>query len=260
MQIQSEDSYLRKMRIILSFFFHEEDVKSIIYDYKEQFETGNKYNNHLKTPWRECQQILAESGTSPIRVFILQKKFRILLLLLLFILFTKYIALRCENSGTDFLLAAVIINFVISITAWIADADGIAGKQKFSKLNILLLLYTCIECLMIGIFVPVLLPYNIGKILTTLIVTVAMTFVAMVVFLIIESREMQGYALIIHHISTIVLCTLYFVSQMHIMQSDIETFSFHIITGAICIYCESIVLYLLRKGGKPLRNKLWMHN
>ena len=45
MHMKSKQSYLRKMKMILSFFYKEEDVKSIIYDYEEQFELAKKCGN-----------------------------------------------------------------------------------------------------------------------------------------------------------------------------------------------------------------------
>ncbi len=118
MHMKSKQSYLRKMKMILSFFYKEEDVKSIIYDYEEQFEMAKKCGNmteiqgsSLKSPWKECQKILAEEGTSSFKAFIAQKKFKILFLILLFILSSGYIVTKCERGGISFLFPALGINY-----------------------------------------------------------------------------------------------------------------------------------------------------
>lgn len=38
MSIKSKEAYLKKLRMILLFFFKEEEVRSIIYDYEERLE------------------------------------------------------------------------------------------------------------------------------------------------------------------------------------------------------------------------------
>ena len=227
MHMKSKQSYLRKMKMILSFFYKEEDVKSIIYDYEEQFEMAKKCGNmteiqgsSLKSPWKECQKILAEEGTSSFKAFIAQKKFKILFLILLFIL----------SSG------------------WLADADGILVKQKYTIINILLLVYACVECFIIGLYVPVMVFFNVGATIVVVINAIATILVLMLILIIIKSKSIKGYYLFIHHVATIVLCTLYCGSQMYIMQDEISIFSFRIISGVICIYCESIILYLFRMG------------
>lgn len=267
MHIESKESYLRKMKTILSFFFKEEDVKSIIYDYEEQFEMAMKCGNmteiqgsSLKTPWRECQKILSEAGTSPFKALIVQKKFKILFLILLFVLSLGYIVTKCEKRGISFLFPALGINFLVYILAWLVDVDEIVVKQKFPIINILLLVYVCVECLIIGLFVPIMVSYNVGATVVGVIYTNATVLVLMLILIIVGSEAIKGYSLLIHHVVAIVLCTLYCASQMHILQNEIATFSFRIISGVICIYCESIILYLFRMGVNRFTKKLWTHN
>ena len=255
MHMKSKQSYLRKMKMILSFFYKEEDVKSIIYDYEEQFELAKKCGNmteiqgsSLKSPWKECQKILAEEGTSSFKAFIAQKKFKILFLILLFILSSGYIVTKCERGGISFLFPALGINFLFYIIAWLADGDGILVKQKYTIINILLLVYACVECFIIGLYVPVMVFFNVGATIVCVINAIATILVLMLILIIIKSESIKGYYLFIHHVAAIVLCTLYCGSQMHIMQDEISIFSFRIISGVICIYCESIILYLFRMG------------
>lgn len=262
MRIASKESYLKKMRTILSFFFREEDVKSIVYDYEEQFaiaqECGNMpemQRSSLKTPWRECREILAEEGISPVRALLTQKKFKIFLLLLLFVLSSGYIATRCEKSGVNFLYPAFGINFIIYITAWLIDADGTAEKQKFPVINILLLVYACVECLMVGLYMPNKVFHNVGATVVGVILTITIALVLTLAVILAASEKIQGYSLLTHHVVTITLITLYFVSQMHILQNDVSVFSFHIISGAIYIYCESIAFYLFRMGVNQFTKK-----
>lgn len=262
MSIKSKEAYLKKLRMILLFFFKEEEVRSIIYDYEERLEFTQESVNmpdiqhsSLKIPWRECREILAEAEISPIRAFLTQKKFKIFLMLLLFTLSSGYVAMRCEKSSIDFLLPAFIINFIVYIMRGLIDTEGIVVRQKFSVINILLLVYTCFECLMIGLYIPKRINHNVGAIIACVIVTIAVILVLMIVMIMAGSGEIQGNFLLMHHIITIVLNTLYFISQMGILQEDISSFSFNIISGAIYIYGESIILYLLTMGVKRVTKK-----
>lgn len=255
MHIKSKESYLRKMQILLSFFFDEDDVTSIIYDYDEQFaliqdcDGIDKTQRHsIQSPWKECRKILTEAEISPVKALIAQKKFQLLLMLLLFICGSCYIMTRCIKSGADFLLCALGINVIVYIAMWLIDTNGIAEKQKFPRINISLFVYACIECLMTGLYMPNMVLYDVGKLFARLILTVTVCLIFFIAMIIAGSERMQGYSLLIHHVATILLNTLYFVSQMHILQNSISTFSFHIIIGAICLYCESIILYLFRIG------------
>ena len=59
MRFKSKESYLKEMRVILSFFFSEDDVRNLLYDYEERLE-GMQEDGHMtetfpgtvKNPWR----------------------------------------------------------------------------------------------------------------------------------------------------------------------------------------------------------------
>lgn len=255
MRFKSKESYLKEMRVILSFFFSEDDVRNLLYDYEERLE-GMQEDGHMtetfpktvKNPWEECRGILKEDGIFPLKALMAQKKSKILLMLLLFMIGAGYAVMRCDKSGADFLLPAFVINFVFYILEWFIDTDGMVSKQKLPFIHILLLIYSIVSCLVAGLYIPNMKSPAAGVTFVGVILIAAILMAAMIIVFIAGSGDIQGYSLLIHHIITIVLSSFYFICQMHRMQKDILTFSKHIILGAIFIYSESIILYLIRIG------------
>ncbi len=257
----SISSYKKRMKAILSFFFSEDEVNDIVFDYDERVNIavadGGASEDVVKSfepPWRECRKVIAESGISPVSAVVSQKKFKMLLLVCLFSVAALYLSMRCERMYISFFAPALIINLLFGGGIFLADKG--VSKIRFSAVHFLLALYVCLQILIVGIGMPKLAAENKGEICVFIMLTVMSVLLLANIILIFAAPSVEGISSLSHHIMIVVLITMYMVSQLHIMQNSISEFSSHVFIMPLCIYGESIILHLFRLG----RQRLWTCN
>lgn len=268
MNRRAELLYLKKLKIMLSFFFDEDDINSIAYDYTERFQiafsNGNvsgEVPNSLKSPWDECRQIIAETYPSPVKAFLSQKKFKLFLMILVFVLTTLCLSIWCEKRFVNFCIPALCINFGAFIVEIFLDRDLPKTAPDFRVFHVVLLCCMCTEILVIGLCVPHMRMIHAGEFLAGAVLAIILILLIMNITMLVMSNVMHGLLLLTRHVMTVVLASVYLVSQLHIMQESISVFLIYAITGVLCIYFESIILEILRIIINHFGNRnLWTHS
>lgn len=273
MDTRAELLYLKKLKIMLSFFFDEDDINSIAYDYTERFQMaaldGNapgKLPDSLKSPWQECRQIVAETYPSPVKAFLSQKKCRLFLMLLVFVLTTFCLSVWCEKRFVNFYVPALCINLGAFAAGMLFDRDLPETAPDFRVFHVFLLGCMCMEILVVGFCLPHMGIVHVGKFYVGEFAAGAVFAIMLILFImnivmLVMSNAMHGLLLLTRHVMTVVLASVYLVSQLHIMQESISVFLIYAITGVLCIYFESIILEILRIIINHFWNRnLWTHS
>lgn len=257
-----ELSYLKKLKAILSFFFDEDDINNIAYDYTERFQIALSNGNvsdgvpdSLKSPWDECRQIIVETYPSPVKAFISHKKCKLFLMILVFAVTTICLSIWCEKRFVNFCIPALCINFGVFVAGSVLDRDLPKITLDFRVFHVFLLCCMCMEILVFGLCLPHMKMIHAGEFFAGTVFAIMLILLIMNITMLVMSNSMQGLLLMTRHVMTVVLASVYLVSQLHIMQEDISLFLIYTITGALCIYLENIILDIFRIIINRFRNQ-----
>ncbi len=267
MHITKEAFYIKKLSIFLSFFFDEDDVGDIIYDYTERFhiasfnKDGSENELLLRSPLQECRQIVSDIHSSPFKAFLSQKKFKLFLMILLFTFLTCYSFIWCDKKFVGFLFPVLIINFTAFLCGCMIDKASTETARFSSIFHVFLLICTFSEILVIGICMPYMHIINAGKFCVQALQALVLILLLVSIVIIAIDVSIHRNLILLHHILMVILISMYIISQMRIMQKSISAFSFHIVVGTLSVYLESTLLYMIKIILNHFLNKsLWMHN
>lgn len=263
MNRNAELSYLKKLKIMLSFFFDEDDIYSIAYDYAERFQialsnghASDEVPESLKSPWDECRQIIVETYPSPVKAFFSHKKCKLFLMMLVFVLTTLCVAIWCEKRFVNFCIPALCINFGTFIVGILLDRGSSKIALDFRTFHVFLLGCICTEILVFGLFLPHMKMIHVGELYASAVLVIVLILLIMNVIMFVTVNSVHGLLLVTRHVMAVVLASVYLVSQLHIMQENVSLFLISAIIGALCIYFESIILDILRS----IINRFWSRN
>lgn len=244
--------FLKKLSIWLSFFYEEQDVKNIIYDYEERLADGNL--TIPQSAFHECISVIKSDDANPLIAFFKTRKTKSVLLFSIFSIITIAIGICSDNLRMNMitLTGITLLLYVLTeIQVWKKDFHYIRTESNhivFYYAGIILLIF------IVGIACLQGLTQNIGEIIVCTWILAEIVIVAVVIF---GSCCNSHFTAIDRQFSILVFSVSAFViSRLHIMQDDISKYFTVILGGAALLCLENYILYRIRIGV----SRKWMHN